>query len=126
EPPLPQSDLLSYLAFGEPSTSLLSPSSSLLAGGGGGGGGAGGLGAMASQQLAGLGLGALTAELVNDVEEAGDRAGLDVLRVSPADDLPEEVVFGGAFENILRGTEIEAGKYFSRRLFVSAQGRPSL
>ena len=123
EPPLPQSDLLSYLAFGEPSTSLLSPSSSVVGGGGGGGGG---LGAFATQQLAGLGLGALTAEFVNDIEQAGNRAGLDVLRVSPADDLPQEVVFGGAFENILRGTEIEAGKYLSRRLFISAQGRPSL
>ena len=62
-------------------------------------------------------------EVVANLERQGSKAGLDVVRISPADDLPEELVFSGAFQNILRGTEVEVGKYFTRQLFISAQGR---
>ena len=62
-------------------------------------------------------------EVVADLEQEGGERGLDVLRISPADDLPTELVFGGAFQNILRGAEIKAGKYLTRQLFISAQGR---
>ena len=122
QPPLSQSDLLSYLAFGRSSSALLQPGGSGLTGGQDGGGE---LGALATQQLAGVALGAVVDDLVSDLEREATRAGLDVIRISPADDLPEELVFQGTLSNILRGTEIEAGKYFSRRWFVAGQGRPS-
>src|SRR5690606_1835739 len=120
QPPLPESDMLSYLALGRSSTSLVRPGGSGLTSGG-----VSGIGAMATQQLAGVALGALVEDAVSSLERSAGRAGLDVIRISPTDDLPEEAVFGGAFQNVLRGTEIEAGKYLSRRLFLSAQGRPT-
>lgn len=116
QPPLPQSDLIGYLAFGRTSSSLLSPEASGLAGGG--------LGLIAQQQLAGLGLGAFTDVLVHSIENQGSRVGLDVFRVHPAV-LPDELSFGGYFQNFLRGTEFEAGKYINRRLFAALQGRAS-
>jgi hypothetical protein len=48
--------------------------------------------------------------------------GLDVFRVHPAP-LPEELAFSGYFANFLRGTELVAGKYLTRRVFLAAQGR---
>jgi translocation and assembly module TamB len=116
QPPLPQSDLISYLAFGRTSSSLLSPEASGISGGG--------LSFIAQQQLAGLGLGAFTDVLVHSIEDQGSRAGLDVFRVHPAT-LPDELNFGGYFQNFLRGTEFEAGKYINRRLFAALQGRAS-
>ena len=121
QPPLSQSDLLSYLAFGRSSSALLQPGGSGLTGGQDGGGE---LGAPATQQLAGVTLGAVVDDLVADLEQEATRAGLHVIRISPADDLPEELVFQGALSNVLRGTEIELGKYLNRRLFIAGQGRP--
>jgi translocation and assembly module TamB len=114
QPPLAQSDLISYLAFGRTSTSLLSPEGSGIAGGG--------LGFIAQQQLAGLGLGAFTDALVRGFEEQGTRAGLDVFRLHPGT-VPDELNFGGYFSNLLRSTQFEAGKYLTPHLFVAAEGR---
>jgi hypothetical protein len=50
--------------------------------------------------------------------------GLDVFRVTPAD-LPSEL-FTGRYSDVLRGTEVEAGRYISPRLFVAAQARAGL
>ena len=118
QPPLPQSDLLAYLAFGRSSSSLLDLNASGISGGGDGGG----VGALAQQQLAGLALGALLDEAVGSLEREGTRAGLDVFRIHPAA-LPEELAFSGYFQNLLRGTELVAGKYVTRRVFLAAQGR---
>jgi translocation and assembly module TamB len=114
QPPLPQSDLISYLAFGRTSTSLMSPEGSGIAGGG--------LGFIAQQQLAGLGLGAFTDVLVRGFEEQGARAGLDVFRIHPGT-VPDELNFGGYFQNLLRSTQFEAGKYITPHLFAAAEGR---
>ncbi len=120
QPPLPESDLLAYLAFGRSSSSLLDLNDSGLASDGG----LEALGALAQQQIAGLGLGAALDQAVSDIEREGTRAGLDVFRIRPAP-LPEEVAFESYFSNLLRGTELEAGKYLNRRFFVSTQVRPS-
>jgi translocation and assembly module TamB len=117
QPPLSESDLLSYLAFGRSSSSLMASGGSGLTGGGGGG-----IGTLAQQQLATLAIGALLDEVVADVEREGTRVGLDIFRISPAD-LPAELAFSGQFGNFLRGTEVVAGRYFGSRLFVGAQGR---
>lgn len=118
QPPLPESDLLSYLAFGRSSSTLLGSGRSGLSGGNGG------IGGLAQQQLASLAIGALLDELVADLEREGSQAGLDVFRVHPAD-LPPELAFSGQFGNFLRGTELVMGKYLGSRLFLAAQGRPT-
>jgi translocation and assembly module TamB len=119
QPPLPESDLLSYLAFGRSSSTLLGGGGSGLSGGDGQG-----IGGLAQQQLASLAIGALLDELVADLEREGSQAGLDVFRVHPAD-LPPELAFSGQFGNFLRGTELVMGKYLGSRLFLAAQGRPT-
>jgi len=113
QPPLPQSDLISYLAFGRTSTSLLSPEGSGIGGGG--------LGVIAQQQLAGLGVGAFTDAIVRGFEDQGTRAGLDVFRIHPGT-LPDELNFGGYFQNVLRSTQIEAGKYVVPHLYAALEG----
>lgn len=118
EPPLSQTDLISYLVFGRSSSALLQPGSSVL------GGDDGDLGALATQQLASLAIGALVEEAFSSVESSTRGSGLDVVRIEPAE-LPEELAFEGYLENLLRGTQVEAGKYLSRRLFVAATGRPT-
>jgi translocation and assembly module TamB len=120
QPPLSQSDLLSYLAFGRSSSALLQQ------GGSGldqeGGGGSGNVGALATQKLTAVALGALVNDAVTDLERGGAREfGLDVFRISPTD-LPSELRLDGA-SNLLRGTELEAGRYLTSRWFVAGQGR---
>ena len=111
QPPIPQSDLLSYLAFGRSSSSLLQlegsglSSSNNLVGAGA---------ALASQQLAAVALGVFTDQLAG---EAGRSLGVDVFNISPAD-VQSDV---GTF---LRGTEFEAGKYIKSHTFVALQLRP--
>lgn len=118
QPPLPQSDLIAYLAFGESSSSLLSTGGSGLNEGGGDGGG---LGALATQKLTAIALGALVNDAVEDLERSGSRLGLDVVRVSPAE-IPSELQFDGAI-NLARTTELELGSYLTPRWFVATQGR---
>ncbi len=122
QPPLPQSDLLSFLAFGEPASSLLSLQASPI--GGVGQGGLTGIPALAEQQLASLAVGAVVDQTVSDIEEQGTRSGLDVFRVHPGE-LPPEAAFQGYFHNMLTGTEVEAGKYVTPNIFVEARGRTS-
>jgi translocation and assembly module TamB len=121
QPPLSETDLLSYLAFGSSSSSLLVQSGSGLTEGGGAGSG---LGALATQKLAGVALGALMDEVIEDLEASGlSELGLDVFRISPAE-LPDEFALeeGG---NVFRSTELEAGKYLTPRIYVAGQGRPT-
>lgn len=122
QPPLSQSDLLSYLAFGQPSSSVLNLQSS--SGLGVGNGGLSGIPALAQQQLASVAFGATMDQIVAEVERQGSRSGLDVFRVH-AGELPAEAAFAGYFQNFLRGTEVEAGKYLRPRLFFEARGRVS-
>jgi translocation and assembly module TamB len=120
QPPISQTDLLTYLAFGRQAASLLPLQGSALSGRGAASGDlAGNVAALATQQLTTAAVGTL----VNDLEgEAARSLGVDVFRITPAD-LPEEL-FEGAFEDVLRGTEIEIGSYVSNRLFFSGQTRP--
>jgi hypothetical protein len=121
QPPLAQSDLLAYLAFGQPASSLTSSQST---GAAVGNGGLSGLPTLAQQQLASLAVGATVDQAVAGIESRGTRAGLDVFRVH-AGELPAEAAFEGYFQNIVRGTEVEAGKYIADRFFVAARGRTS-
>lgn len=120
QPPLSETDLISNLVFGTPASALLQQGGGSLAGSTAGGE----LGTLATQKLAGLALGSLVDEAFSSLESSATRSGIDVFRMSPTD-LPDELAFDGFFQNVIRGTEIEAGKYLSRRLYVAAQGRPT-
>jgi len=117
QPPLPESDLLAYLAFGRETSSLLASEGSGLVGDE-----LGALGILAEQQLAGLGIGALTEALFSTVEKRGSAAGFDVFRVRPGA-LPDELNYSGYFGNLLRAVELEGGEYFGR-FFVAGKVRP--
>jgi translocation and assembly module TamB len=122
QPPIPQSDLLSYLAFGREAGSLLQLQGSALSGAGEGTGGlVGNVAGLAAQQLATVALD----ELIRDLErDAARELRLDVIRITPAD-LPPEI-FTGSYIDVLRGTEIEVGRYVTPRVFVAGQVRPTL
>jgi translocation and assembly module TamB len=114
QPPIPQTDLISYLAFGSSSGSLLS-----LAGGSGGSttGGAllGNAAALANRQLTALGLGTL----LNSVEGGLARyLGADVLNITSTGVAPEvQNIFSGV-GGFLLATELEYGRYFGTRSYA--------
>ena len=119
QPTLTQSDLISFLAFGQSSTSLLQFDGSGIEGGGMAGSSlAGNVAALATRQLAGVALGALYADLEADLSE---RTAVDVLRIRPAE-LPPGLSLGD-FGTLARGTQIEVGKYLDRNTFFVGQFR---
>ncbi len=111
QPPIAQSDLLSYLAFGRSSSSLLQLEGSGL---GGSSNLVGAGAALASKQLAAVALGVFADQLSG---EAARAIGADVLNIAPAD-VETDV---GSF---LRGTQIEYGKYIKSHSFLSLNLRP--
>jgi translocation and assembly module TamB len=120
QPPISESDLLSYFAFGESTSSLLQPGSGGSLGAGSGGGGAllGPVGALATQQLGATAVGTV----VDQIEQQARRSlNLDVFNVTPAP-VPPELALQGYF-NVFRGAQFEAGRYLSSRWFVAGQGR---
>lgn len=117
QPPISQSDLLSYLAFGSESGSLLQfGGGSSLSGNTAGGGLVGTSAALATRQLTGVALGVAVKEL----EGEGIRSlGADVFNITPAD-VPPEIASGnfGAFATFLKGTQLEVGKYVNTQTFI--------
>jgi translocation and assembly module TamB len=125
QPPIPQSDLISYLAFGSNTGQLLSfGGGSSVAGGSAGNGLVGATAAMASRQLATV----ATGVMVDQLESRTARSlGADVFNITPVPGLPDEIAGGnliGGFEQFLTGTQIEFGKYFNPQLFVALQATP--
>lgn len=111
QPPISQTDLLSYLAFGRSSSSVLQQEGSGLTGGNNVvGAGA----AFAAKQIAAAALGSLTDEAAG---EAARSLGADFFNITPAD----VSLDAGSF---LRGTQIEFGKYLQTNTFVELQVRP--
>ncbi len=121
QPPISQTDLVSLVVFGREAGSLLQQHGSVLSGQGSGGGPlVGNVAARATQQFAAVGMEAL----VNELETETARAlSLDVLHIQPAD-APSEIFTGRALD-VLRGTEVQAGRYVTPRLFLSGQARPT-
>jgi len=111
QPPIPQSDLLSYLAFGRSSTSLVQLEGSGLTNGSGGSNVVGAGAALASKQLAGIALGVLADEVAGS---AAQSLGADVFTITPAD-VQTDV---GSF---LRATQLEFGKYIRGHTFVAVK-----
>jgi translocation and assembly module TamB len=122
QPPLSQSDLLSYLAFGRTSSSLLQFEGSSLAGGGGGANNLAGAGAqLVTQQLAAVALGVFVDEFEG---QAARSLGAAYVNVTPAD-LYTELARSGEISGFFKGTEIEVGKYTDPNTFVALQARLS-
>ena len=111
QPPIPQSDLLSYLAFGQSSSSLLQLEGSGLTNGGGGTNLVGAGAALASRQLAGVALGVAADQIAGS---AARSLGADVFTITPAD-VQTDV------GNFLRATQFEFGKYVKSHTFVAVK-----
>jgi autotransporter translocation and assembly factor TamB len=109
QPPIPQSDLLSYLAFGQSSSSLVQLEGSGLTNGSGGSNLVGAGAALASRQLAGVAIGVVTDQFAGS---AARSLGADVFTITPAD-VQTDV------GNFLRGTQFEFGKYIKSHTFVA-------
>lgn len=109
QPPLSQSDLLSYLAFGESSNSLLQFNQTSLSASQGGN-----LINVASARLAGVALG----ETLNQLEgDAARSLGVDVFNITPGD-VPVNPGQSG-LQQFITGTELEVGRYVNPRTFVT-------
>ncbi|HEY4306173.1 MAG TPA: translocation/assembly module TamB domain-containing protein [Gemmatimonadaceae bacterium] len=115
QPPKTQSELLSLLAFGQSSTSLLASNSSSVAG------------SAATLDLFGVGAQAAVKRLASTAlgvmvdqfqVQAGRAFGTDVFDITPAD-VPTDVT-GNGFSNFIRDTKFEAGKYINPRTYVNA------
>jgi translocation and assembly module TamB len=120
QPPLSQSDLLSYLAFGQSSTSLVSSAAnSGVSGGGAGGSLVGSAAALATRQLTATALSVMTRQFA---ATAARSLGADVFTITPAD-IPEQGVTLNGVSTVLAGTQVEAGKYVDRQTYVAAQVR---
>jgi translocation and assembly module TamB len=111
QPPIPQGDLLSYLAFGQTSTSLLQLEGSGLTNGSGGENVVGAGAALASRQLAGIALGVAADQLAGS---AARSLGADVFTITPADVQTDVGTF-------LRATQFEFGKYIKSHTFVAVR-----
>jgi hypothetical protein len=119
-PPISQSDLLSYLAFGRSSSSLLefNVSGSGVSGGGSASGNlASQTAAIASRQLASVALGVAVDEIEGDASRS---LGADFFNITPAD-LPTEAN-ANTVSTFFQGTELELGKYIGPGTFLAAQG----
>ena len=113
QPPIPQSDLLSYLAFGQSSTSLIQLEGSGLTNGGGGTNLVGAGAALASRQLAGVALGVAADQIAGS---AARSLGADVFTITPAD-VQTDV------GNFLRATQFEFGKYVKPHTFIAVKSQ---
>jgi translocation and assembly module TamB len=111
QPPIPQSDLLSYLAFGQSSSSLLQLEGSGLTNGAGGSNLVGAGAALASRQLAGVALGVVADQVAGS---AAQSLGADVFTITPAD-VQTDV------GNFLRATQFEFGKYIKSHTFIAVK-----
>ena len=121
QPPLSQSDLLSYLAFGRTSSSLLQFEGSSLAGGGGGTSLAGTGAQLVTQQLAAVALGVF----IDQFESSAQRSlGAAYVNVTPAD-LYTELAQSGQIAGFFKGTQVEVGKYTDPNTFVAVSARLS-
>ncbi len=115
EPPIPQTDLLSYLAFGQSTSSLLQQGGNGLTTGGTGSSNIVGQGAaFAAREVAAAALGALTEQFSG---QAARSLGADFFDIQPADVSLDASSF-------LRGTQVEFGKYIQTRTFLQLDVRP--
>jgi translocation and assembly module TamB len=116
QPPRTQAELLSLLAFGQSTTSLLAFTSSSIAGNAATSDLFGAGAQLAVRRLESVALGVAVEQLQ---AQAGRAFGTDVFDITPAD-APTEIG-GRGIGNFLTQTKIEAGKYINGRTFVTVQ-----
>jgi translocation and assembly module TamB len=117
QPPRSQSELLSLLAFGRSTTSLLQGEGSSMTSGSSGdlvGAGA----SIAVQRLAGVALGVLVDEAET---ELGKGLGADQFNIIPGDSPEILSTSNNGFNAFIADTRIEAGKYLNPRTFLGIQ-----
>ncbi|HWE42978.1 MAG TPA: translocation/assembly module TamB domain-containing protein [Gemmatimonadaceae bacterium] len=115
QPPLSQSDLLSYLAFGRSSSSLLQLEGSSASSGNASGGIVGTGAAVAYKRLAAVAVGVVADQFEG---EASRSLGADVFNITPSD-VPTEVYTPNGISDFLVGTQVELGKYIDPRTYLS-------
>jgi len=115
QPPLSQSDLLSYLAFGRSSSSLLQLEGSSASSGNASGGIVGTGAAVAYKRLAAVAVGVVADQFEG---EASRSLGADVFNITPSD-VPTEVYTPNGISDFLVGTQVELGKYIDTRTYLS-------
>jgi translocation and assembly module TamB len=121
QPPISETDLLSYLAFGREASALIQGGGASISGQASGSAGlVGNVAGLATQQFSAIALESMVSGLEADL---GRELGLDVIRIAPAH-LSSDV-FTGSYLDVLRGTEIEVGRYLGSRMFIAAQARPA-
>src|SRR5579883_380427 len=119
EPPIPQSDLLSYLAFSRPSSGLTqSTQSSSLTTATSGGGVISTASTFVANQLAGEAVSVLTSQLKGNLARALDADVLDITTTNNYVDISQQRNGAAAF---IQNTALEFGKYFTPQTFVSLQ-----
>ncbi|HEY0776913.1 MAG TPA: translocation/assembly module TamB [Gemmatirosa sp.] len=124
QPPIPQTDLLSYLAFGNPTGSLPVIGGSSLTTSSTGASPVGAAAAVIQQRLVGaaIGIGVKQAQA-----ELGRSLGADVINITPGGELAPEQSNGSSqsgLQTFLTGTQIEFGKYLRRNIYVGLQTVP--
>lgn len=119
QPPISQSDLLSYLAFGSESGSVLQFGGSSVSGSSSGGGLVGTSAALATKQLAGVALGVVLDEFEG---QAARSLGADILNITPAENVPTELASGN-FGGFAKALQVEYGRYFSTRSFLGLEAQ---
>jgi translocation and assembly module TamB len=119
QPPMSQSDLLSYLAFGRSSSSLLQVEGSSASSGNASGSIVGTGAAVAYKRLAAVAVGVVADQFEG---QASRSLGADVFNITPAD-VPTEVYTPNGIGDFLRGTQVELGKYVDPRTYLSLQAR---
>ncbi|NJK42448.1 MAG: hypothetical protein HC937_01510, partial [Aquincola sp.] len=118
QPPIPQTDLISYLAFSNSSGSLLSQAGNSATGGGVVGNAAGFL----NRQFTAFTLNAI----LNNVEGGAARAlGADVLNITSTNASQEFQAVLRGLDGFLLGTEIEYGRYLGTRSYAVVTVNPA-
>jgi len=117
QPPKTQAELISLLAFGQPTSSLVALNGSSVAGSAAVGDLVGIGAQLAVKRLAGVAMGVMVEEIET---EAGKALGADVFNITPAD-VPAELIQLRGVGNFLTQTRVEAGRYINPRTFVTAQ-----
>jgi translocation and assembly module TamB len=116
QPPRTQSELLSLLAFGQSTTTLLAFTSSSIPGNAATSDLFGAGAQLAVRRLEAVALGVAVEQIQ---QQAGRAFGTDVFDITPAD-VPTEIG-GRGIGNFLTQTKVEAGKYINSRTFVTVQ-----
>jgi translocation and assembly module TamB len=122
QPPIAQTELISYLAFGNSTGSLPVIGGSTLTSPTAGGSQVGAAANVATKRLAGVALGVAVDQAESNL---GRSLGADVINITPGGELSPELASQRGLEVFLQSTQFEIGKYLNRQLFVGLQTTPT-